>query len=308
MGRDTAYGGVVRFPYRESELEIRRPLQPSNEGQLYALGAVRRREAPFPQYYLFRYVPGEDLILQVSLEVEGLYLIEPMFRVERDGGVRIAAFYSQRKGSPQVQGLLFARVEGAGFFLSNVQQTPLPREVLQRYLSERQIERGKGIPDLYLDYLIPRGDGGVMLIGEQFYVTTTTFRDFYGFWYTQDTYHYEDVVVFAVDSLGRLEWWQVVPKEQAGSSDTELSYGLLVGPEKLYFFYRGYARGVGSQVFVTTVDKGGHRSAPRPFLPGFRASDVFYRRQVRQLTNTEGLLAYGEGRTGRFIFLRVELE
>ncbi|GIV24898.1 MAG: hypothetical protein KatS3mg026_0590 [Bacteroidia bacterium] len=308
VGPETTQTGVWLFPYSERQLEVRRPVQPSHEGRLFALGAVRKREAPFPEYYLFQYIPQENLTLTLSLEVEGVYLIEPTFRIEKGGGVRIAAFYSERRGSPQVQGLLFARVEGPGFFLSNVQRTPLPREVLQRYLSERQIERGRGIPDLYLDHLVPRAGGGALLVGEQFYITTTTFRDFYGFWYTQDTYHYEDIVVFAVDSLGQLEWWRVVPKSQAGTSDTELSYGLLVGPTRLYFFYRGYARGVGSQVFVVTLGEGGELTAPRPFIQGFRPSDVFYRKLTRQLTNTEGLIAYTQGRTGRFILARLELE
>lgn len=308
IGVDTAYAGEWRFPYREKDLEIRRAIQPSHEGHLFALGSVRRPESSYPEYYLFKYLPEAQLTLSVSLEIEGIYLIEPMFRIEKGGGARIAGFYSLRRGSSQVQGLVFARVEGTGFFLSGVQQIALPREVLQRYLSERQIERGRGIPDLYLDHLIPRADGGILLVGEQFYLTSTTFRDFYGFWYTQETYHYDDIVIFSVDSVGNLQWFRVIPKNQTGTSDTELSYSLLVGPERLFFFYRGYARGVGSQVFVVTLDEKGEITPPHPFLPGFRSSDTFFRKLARQLTNTEGLLAYSQGRTGRFIMVKLSLE
>lgn len=308
VGPDTSFAGEWVMPFRERELEVRRPIQPSHEGHLFALGAVRVEGAEFPRYYLMKYIPEAQLTLTLPLEVEGINLLEPMFRIEKGGGARIAGFYSLRRGSSQVQGLAFARVEGPGFFLSGLQQIALPTEVLQRFLSERQIARGRGIPDLYLDHLIPRADGGVLLIGEQFYITTTTFRDFYGFWYTQDTYHFDDIVVFAVDAAGKLEWFRVIPKAQTGTSDTELSYGLLVGPRRLYFFYRGYARGVGSQVFVVTMEENGELSSPRPFIAGFRASDVFYRRLVRQLTNSEGLLAYTQGRTGRFMMVRLGLD
>ncbi|MCX7606471.1 MAG: hypothetical protein N2170_04285 [Bacteroidia bacterium] len=308
IGPDTNYAGEWIFPYREKDLEVRRAIQPSHEGHLFALGAVRVPDKPYPQYYLFKHIPTEQLTLSVPLEIEGVYLIEPMFRIERGGGARIAGFYSLRRGSSQVQGLVFARVEGMGFFLSGIQQLALPNDVLQRFLSERQIARGRGIPDLYLDHLIPRADGGVLLIGEQFYITTTTFRDFYGFWYTQETYHYDDIVIFAVDSLGRLDWFRVIPKSQTGTSDTELSYALVVGPERLFFFYRGYARGVGNQVFLVTVEEGGEASPPRPFIQGFRSSDAFYRKLTRQLTNTEGLIAYTRGRTGQFVMARLSLE
>lgn len=66
--------------------------------------------------------------------------------------------------------------------------------------------------------------------------------------------------------------------------------------------------GVGSQVFVVAMEEGGEVSSPRSFIPGFRASDVFHRRLVRQLTNSEGLLAYTQGRTGRFVLMRLGLD
>lgn len=308
IGPDTAFTGDWVLPFKEREIEVRRAIQPSHEGQLFAIGTVRVPDSPFPQYYLLRYIPEEKLTLTVPLEVEGVYLIEPLLRIEKGGGARIAAFYSLKRGSSQVQGLIFARVESSGFFLSNVQKTPLPTEILQRFLSERQIARGRGIPDLYLDHLIPRADGGALLIGEQFYITTTTFRDFYGFWYTQETYHFEDIVVFSVDSLGNLEWFRVISKSQTGTTDTELSYNLLVGASRVYFFYRGYTRGMGTQVFVVSLNEQGSVSAPRPFIQNFRSGDVFYRKLTRQLTNTEGLIAYSRARTGQFVFARLELE
>lgn len=306
LGPDTSMGGIWTLPYRERDLEVRRPLQPGYDGTLYALGTYREAQRPYPSYILLRYIPTEDLTLQVPLEIEDLYLVEPTFRVEREGTVRIAAFYSQRK-APQVQGLVFAEVRGPGFFLTFTRKTPLPEEILQRYLSERQIARGRGIPDLYLDHLIPRYDGGAILIGEQFYITTVSFRDLYGFWYTQDVYHYDDVLIFSVDSTGNLEWVKVLPKAQSGASDQELSYGLLVGEERLYLIYRSYMRGTGSQVYLVTINKEGEMSSPRPLLSNFRSSDVFYRKFTRQLTNREGIMAYYRQRNGQFVLIRLEL-
>ncbi len=305
VGADTAFGGIWTLPYVERDIEIRRPMQPGYDGTLYALGKVRESGSPYPTYVLFRYIPSEDLTLQVPLEVGECYLIEPTFRIERSS-IRIGGFYSQRRGT-QVQGIVFAEVKSPGFFLSITQKTPLPQDILQRYLSERQIARGRGIPDLYLDHIIPQADGGLILIGEQFYITTMSFRDFYGFWQTQDVYHYDDILIFAVDSVGNLKWVRVLPKAQSSASNTELSYGLLVGPETIYFLYRSYERGVGSQIFVVSLNDKGELSAPRPLIQGFRSSDVFYRRYTRQLTNTEGIIAYYRQRTGQFILVRLEL-
>ncbi len=305
VGRDTAFGGIWTMPYAERDVEIRRPLQPGYDGTLYALGKVRERGSSYPTYVLFRYIPAEDLTLQVPLEVGELYLIEPTFRIERNS-IRVAGFYSQRRGT-QVQGIVFAEVRNPGFFLTITQKTPLPQDILQRYLSERQIARGRGIPDLYLDHVIPQRDGGLILIGEQFYVTTMSFRDFYGFWQSQDIYHYDDILIFAVDSLGGLKWVRILPKSQSSSSNTELSYGLLVGPEAIYFLYRSYERGVGSQIFWVSLNEKGEMGSPRPLIQGFRSGDVFYRRYTRQFSNAEGIMAYYRQKTGQFILVRLEL-
>ena len=306
VGVDTTFGGVWTAPYTERDLEIRRPLQPGYDGTLYALGKVRERASPYPTYVLFRYVPWQNLTLQLPLEVGEVYLIEPTFRIERQS-IRVAAFYSERRGM-QVRGLVFADVRLPGFFLTITQKTPLTQDILQRYLSERQIARGRGIPDLYLDYLIPQREGGAILIGEQFYITTMTFRDFYGFWQTQDVYHYDDVLIFSVDSIGELQWVRILPKAQSSANSTELSYGLLVGPEAVYLIYRAYERGVGSQIFIVSINERGEISSPRPLIQGFRPSDVFYRRYTKQLSNTEGLIAYYRQRTGQFILVRLELQ
>jgi hypothetical protein len=79
VGVDTTFGGVWTAPYTERDLEIRRPLQPGYDGTLYALGKVRERSSPYPTYVLFRYVPWENLTLQLPLEVGEVYLIEPTF-------------------------------------------------------------------------------------------------------------------------------------------------------------------------------------------------------------------------------------
>ncbi len=305
VGVDTTFGGVWTAPYTERDLEILSFFQPGYDGTLYALGRVHQRSSPYPTYVLFRYVPSYNLTFQLPLEVGKLYLINPTFQIEQQR-ICIAAFYSERLGMG-VRGVVFAEVRLPGFFLTINQKTPVPQEILERYLSEKQIARGHGIPDLYLHHLIPQREGGAILIGEQFYITTVSFHDEFRGWYTREIYHYDDILVFAVDSLGELKWVQVIPKAQNGTVTTEFSYGLLVGPEAVYFIYRLRKRGVGSQIFVVSLRENGDMSSPRPLIQGLRLWDVFYRSYTRQFSNTEGVIAYYRHRTRQFILVRLEL-
>ena len=305
VGVDTTFGGVWTAPYAKRDLEILRPLQPGYDGILYALGKVHQRSSPYPTYVLFRYVPSHNLTLQLPLEVGELDLIKPTFRIEQQR-IRIAAFYSERRDM-DVRGLVFAEVRIPGFFLTINQKTPVPPEILQRYLSERQIARDHGIPHLYLDHLIPRREGGILLIGEQFFITLTYVRDATGSWDTRKIYHYRDILVFALDSLGKLKWVRVTPKAQRGSSTIQLSYGLLVGPEAIYFIYRSRERGMGRQIFVVSLRENGDITSPRPLIQGFRSSDIFYQAYTQQLSNTEGVIAYYRRRKRQFTLVRLEL-
>jgi hypothetical protein len=318
VGVDTTFSGVWTAPYAKRDLEILRPLQPGYDGTLYALGKVHQLPSPFalgkvhqrsssyPTYVLFRYVPSQNLTLQLPLEVGELDLIKPTFRIEQQR-IRIAAFYSERR-ELDVRGLVFAEVRIPGFFLTINRKIPVPPEILQRYLSERQIARGHGIPRLYLDHLIPRREGGILLIGEQFFITTTSVRDEMGYRDTRKIYHYHDIVVFALDSLGKLKWVRVIPKAQRGSSTIQLSYGLLVGPEAIYFIYRSRERGMGRKIFVVSLRENGDISSPRPLIQGFRSSDIFFQSYTQQLSDTEGVIAYYHRRKRQFILVRLELQ
>jgi hypothetical protein len=305
VGVDTTFGGVWTAPYTERDLEILRFLRPGYDGTLYALGKVHQRSSSYPTYVLFRYVPSYNLTLQLPLEVGKLYLINPTFQIEQQR-ICIAAFYSERVGMG-VRGLVFAEVRLPGFFLTINQKTPVPPEILQRYLSERQIAHGHGIPHLYLDHLIPRREGSILLIGEQFFITTPLIIA-EGIWNSEEEiYHYRDILIFALDSLGKLKWVRVIPKAQRSSFPLQLSYGLLIGPEAIYFIYRSRERGMGRQIFVVSLRDNGDISSPRPLIQGFRSSDIFLRSYTQQLSDTEGVIAYYRRRKRQFILARLEL-
>jgi hypothetical protein len=100
---------------------------------------------------------------------------------------------------------------------------------------------------------------------------------------------------------------RVIPKAQRGSSTIQLSYGLLVGPEAIYFIYRSRERGMGRQIFVVSLRENGDVSSPRPLIQGFRSSDIFYQAYTQQFSDTEGVIAYYRRRKRQFILVRLEL-
>ena len=52
-------------------------------------------------------------------------------------------------------------------------------------------------------------------------------------------FHYNDIVVFSLDSTGAADWFQTLRKKQTSDNDFGyyLSYGLMIGPQSLFLFY-----------------------------------------------------------------------
>ncbi len=96
--------------------------------------------------------------------------------------------------------------------------------------------------------IVPRSDGGLLLIAECFYIEkqaynsyssgiqgvapqpTTVFRNIY---------NYDEILVFSIEPNASIDWWQVITKNQNSVNDEgyNLSIASLVKKDKVYIFY-----------------------------------------------------------------------
>ncbi len=219
-------------------------------------------------------------------------------------GLLIGGFYSL-KSAAEVIGTLYARVDGATGQVVAHHKQKFEARFLAQYLSTRQIEKGRELGDYYLDDLVLRSDGGVLLLAEQFYRTTQTSRDIYGYWYSRDLLHYEDISIFSLSAGGEVEWTATIPKRQAAEERKEISYLPLVGESSLFLFYKTRLKGFGTNVYVSEVSYEGVVRAPRAFFERFRASDVFFRIFCEQIGNREAILTYFQNGSRSFTLAKV---
>ena len=102
--------------------------------------------------------------------------------------------------------------------------------------------------------LVLRGDGGVILIGQQEYeyITTSTHTDQNGNTYTTTTYHYisNDILVVNISPDGEIDWAKKIPKRQHTTNDRGFysSYYLVVTPTKLNFIFNDHIKNIEAPV------------------------------------------------------------
>lgn len=108
--------------------------------------------------------------------------------------------------------------------------------------------------------IIPRSDGGVLLITEAAYTSEYNFYDYFTQTFNRRIeYHYDNVVVLSVNADGGIHWSQVVPKEQRSMDDEGVfsSIKAMIGEQSLSVLYN-MQKGKSNEIVFHEIDAAGH--------------------------------------------------
>lgn len=300
-------GKELEFPYRDRDLRVEQ-IQLANSGHIYILGRLKKQKrARHPEdlsYILFKFYPETEKLVEIPLPFDTLYVTDLMIKADAANNVLLGGFYSLQNAS-QVAGTLYARFDGENDKLLTAKTAPLGNDIMAQYLTERQLRKEKELDDFYLDQIAPRSDGGMLMLAEQYYVTSSSYRDVYGFWYSNETYNYDDVLALSISPEGEIEWHAIVEKEQASEYQGELSYLSVIGPSGLIIFYKTRMRGLGRNVYYTLISYDGETSPPRAFFEDFDNRDVFYREFSEQISNRKAILALYKSKARVFSLTKI---
>jgi len=166
------------------------------------------------KYMLFSYDRNERLFNESTLSLNGKYITSATMINDTLGNLYLIGLFSKTR-SFSVSGAFYLKSDLATGALLEKGFSSFDQELLRQFISEKKIRNQKeldsfDIKDLFVDSL-----GRVILLAEQFYVTSTTYTDprtghiIYTYYY-----HYNDLMVVKFDKTGRIIWGKRIPKEQ----------------------------------------------------------------------------------------------
>lgn len=153
----------------------------------------------------------------------------------------IAAFYDFKSGKSN-QGLFHCSMRDGTDTVSEPVFSKFNDELIGKVIGAKALEKGEEMENFKFRRLVPRSDGGLLMISEKFFISQQ-FETFYfnGIPQTssKNIYNYDDLLILSMDSSGQLEWGHAEYKKQNAFSQGAyyLSVGVYAFEDHVYLIY-----------------------------------------------------------------------
>jgi hypothetical protein len=195
LGNEGQHACVVTY---DDELGRRTPVR-----YFAAFGDTMRFRPLFPVNPSSYHIGGEELVRD---ELSGRFVFSGFWdenKEERTGGTLVLTLPDTlREGSSEL-----------------IQRTSFSAGLVGELIGAAAQEKGRMPENLFIRKIVPRTDGGNLLIAEKFYITQHL-ETFYinGIPQTssRNVYHYDDVLLISLNADAEMEWFRVIRKRQSG--------------------------------------------------------------------------------------------
>jgi hypothetical protein len=300
--------GEIGLNFPDNQFAIK-SVQVSNEGNVFLLGKLfvtNRVSNPTDfRYIMYRYDTRTEEKKEVQIDLGNRFITDLAFKLDREENIYLAGFYSY-SNTDRMIGTIMQKINPDGEVVLDATE-PFSKEFLANYLTDGQINRGRELRNFYLNKIVLRSDGGVLLLAEKFYITYRSYRDPYGYWVDREVYHYEDVILTSVSADGKIEWQQIVEKTQISENPSTLSYFNAMSQQGAHIFYEYRPQRLEYNIYHNTIDIDGNVSQRMPLLKDYRSSYEYYPRFCQQINSRESIMVYYQARGKVLSIVRVAI-
>lgn len=235
----------LELPYAQDIVQVHNYLL-DNSANVYLMSGEKPSRASNsflkPQagrYEVFYYNHVENKLEEYDVSLKDKNIISIQFDLNAQNELVIAGFYTNNFNF-SVAGTFYFRLLPEAKDLAAAAYMALPKQLLELYLNEREMQKDKSIGDLFLDHLIIEPDGSTLLIGERYYITERMMSDIStGRQYIEYTYHHGDIIVLQLNASGKINWSNSIAKNQTRLSNYKQNYGYSFGKKGtdwMFFF------------------------------------------------------------------------
>ena len=259
------------IPYKDFLFHVKR-YKISNHGNVFIAGRLYKDKAESEKkgkanynYHILRYSQREDL-QEYPIAMEGTFFSDLQFDINPNEDLICGGFYSTTGDNQNLKGSFYLKIDGKTKKLTSKSLHEFDIDFITQNFTEKQKkkvkkreEKGKDaeLIKYKLNDIVLRSDGGIFLIGEQYYTqeyyNNTTDANGFSTTYTTTHYFYNDILVVNISPEGKIDWTEKIAKRQVSINDGGFysSYTLSLIHDKLYFIFNDNPK----NHFTNTNDK-----------------------------------------------------
>jgi hypothetical protein len=232
----------------------------NNEGDVFCL-------IDFPKtkkerlFYLFAYYQSIGKILEYNLTSDSFHINEiGLVANNFTKTVHVVGFYSHQNNN-HADGEFIYTIKANTQELAQSHFQDLPKSFVTKVVGNMQNESGNSITDLYLRKIVPRSDGGCVVIAEKYYETKQTYTYYInGFPQTsyRTVYNYDEIICISKNADGSNQYVDFIKKNQSSSVDAGYysSFVTAISNGKLGLIYNSDATNEGDVMITSITNKG----------------------------------------------------
>lgn len=182
------------------------------------------------KYAMYSYFHESETIKEYDLFLQNNYLTGLTLLQNNDDQLIGSAFYSNEKASYGMKGFLNFKLDLNTYEIVNQQMNDFSDEFLKNFISDRAIEKGRGVGNFRTRYLFPTSDKGYAFLVEEFdytVYTSTTYNPQTKTYTTKtnEKWIFGNAVAFYVDAEGKTKEIGILKKTQVASATSSGSSG-----------------------------------------------------------------------------------
>ena len=188
------------------------------------------------RYVTVYYSHAHDSKFETRMDLGGEKLIDGINFDMDNAGNPVAAGMYKNDGESGLFGCFGFRIDAATGKVIATASTPFTADFLTNFISERKVNKGKGVSTLQVNEIYMTADNDIVIAAERFYVVENTTSGGMGnFTYTTYTYNYNDVILAKLNGKTcQTQWAIIIPKKQISTNNLKASYGFTIQGNTLY--------------------------------------------------------------------------
>ena len=197
-------------------------LETDPEGNVYLLASEQQRDKrktdpESVRVVLYQYTSSGQRWSRIDLS-RGEVFINGARMVYNDSlsEMVVAGFYSAQNPDG-ADGVFIYTARRDGMERPRI-QTAFSTDFVAGIVGARQADVSNTLNNFRIRKMIPRSDGGMVLVAERYYVTQrveTTYISGISQTNTTNYYHHDEVILLSLDAVGTMEWQEVIRKRQS---------------------------------------------------------------------------------------------